>query len=214
MTAPARKRVFPPAGGFFRRLKPPVAVIVPVTITVLALALGACSAYEYAFDKISPSVVLKCPDYWVVADAANVVKFRDGPGRDLTDVTYEGEIIGVQLACTSDVDRKTLTGTMDIDVTVRFDATRGPANRDRKARFDYFIRVLDPNRKILIGEDLVVVIDFPGNKTRLKFRSQPLTFEIPITAKWPRTYYRIFAGLKLSREELGFNRKRIRNANP
>ena len=206
MTASARKRIFQPACGFFRRLKPAVAV--------LAFGLGACSAFEYVSDKISDPIVLKCPNYWVVSDAASVVKFRDGPGRDLTDVNFEGEIVGVQLVCISNVDKETLNGTMDVDVTVRFDAARGPANRDRKARFDFFIRVLDPNRNILKGEDLSVVINFPGNKTRLKFRSPPLTLELPITSKWPRSYYRIFAGFKLTRDELNFNRKKIRKSNP
>ena len=182
-------------------------------MAVLALGLGACSAYEYVTDTLARPLVLKCPNYWVVADATSVVKFRDGPGRDLTDVNYEGEIVAVQLGCISNINRKTRTGTMIVDVTVRFDAARGPANRDRKARFDYFIRILDPNRKILKGEDLGIVIDFPGNKTRLQFRSQPLVFELPITSKWPRSYYRIFAGFKLTRDELDFNRKKIKAAN-
>ena len=177
-------------------------------MAVLAFGLGACSTYEFVTDKLTDPIILKCPTYWVVSDAASVVKFRDGPGRDLTDVNYEGEIIGVQLGCISNVDRKTRTGTMDVDVTVRFNAARGPANRDRKARFDYFIRVLDPNRNILKGEDLSVVINFPGNLTRLQFRSPPLTFELPITSKWPNSYYRIFAGFKLTRDELDSNRKK------
>ena len=185
-----------------------------VAVAMLAFGLGACSAYEYVSDKISDPIVLKCPNYWVVSEAASVVKFRDGPGRDLIDVNYEGEIAGVQLGCLSNIDRKTLTGTMDVDVTVFFNAERGPANRDRKARFDYFIRILNPNKNILKGENLSVVINFPGNKTRLQFRSPPLTFELPITSKWPRSYYRIFAGLKLTREELDFNRRKKRKANP
>ena len=183
-------------------------------MAVLAFGLGACSAYEFVTDKVSDPIVLKCPTYWVVSDAASVVKFRDGPGRDLTDVNYEGEIVGVQLGCVSNINKRTLAGTMDVDVTVRFDAGRGPANRDHKARFDYFVKVLDPNRNILKGESLSVVIDFPGNKTRVRFRSLPLTLELPITSKWPNSYYQIFVGFKLTREQLDFNRKRIRKANP
>jgi hypothetical protein len=208
VTASAPKRIFQPAFGFFRYLKPAVAV------AVLVFGLGACSTYEYLSDKISDPIVLKCPNYWVVADAANVVKFRDGPGRDLTDVNYEGKIVGVRLGCVSSIDKKTRAGTMEVDVTVRFNAQRGPANRDRKASFDYFIRVLDPNGNILKGENLSVFINFPGNKTRLQFQSPPLTFEFPITSQWPNTYYRIFAGFKLTRDELDSNRRRARNANP
>jgi len=208
VTASVPKRYFHFAGGFFRNLKPALAV------ALLGLGLGACSAYEYASDKLSAPILLQCPNYWVVADAASVVKFRDGPGRDLTDVNYEGEIVDVKLGCVSNVDRKTRTGTMDVDVTVRINASRGPANRDRKARFDYFVRVLDKNKKILKSDNLSVAINFPGNKTRLQFRTPPLTLELPITTKWPSSYYRIFAGFKLTREELDSNREKLSKASP
>lgn len=187
-------------------------------LSALALGLSACTAFQNLTDKISDPIVLKCPDYWVIADAASVVKFKDGPGRDLVDVDFEGKIVGVELGCLSDIDRRSKTGTMEVDVTLRMVASRGPANRGRKARFDYFIRVLDPDfepgpdKKPLMAEDLVVVIDFPGNKTRIRFRTPPFTMVLPITPKWPSRYYRIFAGFKLTREELQFNRGKIRNA--
>ncbi len=184
-----------------------------LAVTALSLVLSACTAYEYVSDKISDPLILRCPDYWVVADAASVVKFRDGAGRDLTDVNYEGEIVDVKLACTSNVDKRTRTGIMEVDVTVLLNAQRGPANRDRKARFDYFIRILDRNKKFLKGQNLSTGITFPGNKTRLQFTTQPLTLELPISPKWGPTYYRIFAGFKLTREELDFNRKKSGQTN-
>mgnify|MGYP003723559421 CR=1 FL=1 len=194
-----------------------------VAVAMLAFGLGACSAYEYVSDKISEPIVLKCPNYWVVADAANVVKFRDGPGRDLTDVNYEGKIVGGQLGCVSHIDRETRTGTMDVDVTIRFRVQRGPANRDRKARFDYFVRFLDnkgtilrlpdKNGNIPKKKDLRVVIKFPGNKTHLQFRTSPFTRVLPISPKSSSSYYRIFVGFKPTREELLYNRKKIQNPN-
>jgi|TARA_Y100000294_G_scaffold153456_4_gene152394 hypothetical protein len=179
-----------------------------LVLTLLAAGLGACGAYEYVTDKISDPLVLSCPEYLVVADAANLVRFRDGPGRDLIDVDFETEIIRLQLACTSNIDRKTRVGTLDVEVTVTFRAQRGPANRSREAPFDYFISVVGRDRKPLYWEAFAINIGFPGNKTRLMFRSEPVTLEIPITPKRASRSYRIFAGLKLSRDELEFNRQR------
>ncbi len=179
---------------------------------VLSVGLVGCSTYQIVVDKFKDPIVLKCPDYRVVADAANIIKYKDGPGRDLIDVDFEGEIIGVDLGCLSDIDRKTKTGTLAVDVTIRMDASRGPANRNRKARFDYFISVVDKNRKILFREDFPLGINFPGNKTRILFRSNPVTLEVPISPKWSSSYYGIFAGLKLTREELQFNRDKIQNS--
>jgi len=153
-------------------------------------------------------IVLSCPDYLVVADAAKLVRFRDGPGRDLIDVDFETEIIGVQLACTSNIDKRTRVGTLDVEVFATFRAERGPANRSRKGRFDYFISVVGRDNKILYREAFVINIGFPGNKTRLVVRSEPVTLEIPITPKRASRSFRIFTGLKLSRNELEFNRRR------
>lgn len=177
---------------------------------VLALGLSACTTYQNFVDTFQDPIVLKCPKYLVLTDAANITKFKNGPGRDLIDVDFEGEIIGVQLGCQSDIDRDSKTGTLEVDVILRMVATRGPANRDRKARFDYFVRVLDIKGEILQGKDMTVTINFPGNKSRVPFRSQPLTLELlDISPNRTNRYYRIFTGFKTTREQLQFNRDKI-----
>jgi len=175
----------------------------------LMFGLNACGGYQYVTDILSAPIILKCPDYLVLADAASMTKFRDGPGRDLVDVNYDGEITGLQLGCESNIDKKTKTGSMDIDVTLVFSATRGPANQTRKARFDYFISVVNPQQEILDRKGYPLVVTFPGNKTRVQFASKPVVMKLPITAIWPISYYRIFVGLKLTRDELRFNREKI-----
>ena len=196
----------PNIGGLARAFRPGlIAVLLPLT-------LNACGGYQYVTDKLSDPITLKCPDYNVLADAASLLKFRAGAGRDLVDVNYEGKITGVQLGCVSNISKQTKTGTMDVDVTLLFSATRGPANRDRKARFDYFISVVNPKREILDRQAFPLVVTFPGNKTLVEFASRPVTFTLPITAQWPRRYYRIFVGLKLTREQLRYNREKIQRS--
>ena len=188
--------------GSFRGVK------TALVLTLLAAGLAGCSAYEYISDKISDPIVLRCPDYLVIAEAANLVRFLDGPGRDLIDIDFETEITRVQLACTSYIDRRTRAGTLEVDVTVTFLAQRGPANRSREGRFDYFISVVGRDQKILYREAFAINVGFPGNKTRVLLRSEPVTLEIPITPKQGSRSFLIFAGLKLSRGELEFNRRR------
>jgi hypothetical protein len=161
---------------------------------------------------MSDPVVLSCPEYLVPADAASLVKFSDGPGRDLLDVSYEGQITGVQLGCLSNIDKQTGTGSMDVDVTLQFSAARGPANRDRRAQFDYFISVVDAKQEILYREAFPLDVTFPGNKTRVRFASKPVTLEIPITKERSNRSYRIFTGLTLSRDELRYNRDKIQRS--
>jgi len=174
----------------------------------LAGALAGCTAVETVSDYIAPPVLLPCPEYRVLAEATSLTKFKKGPGRDLIDVNYEGHIEGMKLGCESKIDKKTKIGKMEIEITILFKASRGAANRDHKASFPYFIRVLDRTGKILWGEDFRVNINFPGNKTRLLFSGDPVTIEIPISPRWSNKFYRILTGIKLTREELQFNRQR------
>ena len=164
----------PDTGGLLRAFRPGLISV------LLLLSLNACGGYQYIADKMSDPIILKCPDYLVLADAATLIKFRDGPGRDLVDVNYEGEITGVQLGCVSNIDKQSKTGSMDVDVTVLFSANRGPANQSRKARFDYFISVVDPKREILDRQGYPLVVTFPGNKTRVQFANKPVILTLPI----------------------------------
>lgn len=179
-----------------------------VAAATLVGGLAACSAYEYASDLFTSPVVLQCPKSWVLADAANLVKFRQGGGHDLIDVDFEGQIVGVRLACTSNIDKKTRVGNLDVEINVLFDATRGPANHDRKAMFKYFVSVSDNDRKILYREAFSMPVEFPGNRTRLQVQTDTVTLQLPIEPKRTSSYYRIFAGYELTREELEFNRTR------
>ena len=181
-----------------------------LAVAVLAVGLAACETAKDVVDTVSllssDPLILKCPDYRIIADAVTLVRFRQGPGRDLTDIDFESTIVGIQLACETDIDRETGKGTVEVSVTVRFSAARGPANRDRKARFAYFIRVVGPDDKILYGEDFPLTVGFPGNKTQLWFRGQPIVLEFPVTANRGTGFFRIFTGFKLTPEELKFNR--------
>ena len=144
----------------------------------------------------------------MVADAAKLVRFQEGPGRDLIDINFESEIEGLRLACTTKIDGKTRTGTMDVEITIDFKTQRGPANRDRRGPFEYFISVIDSTRKILYREAFKVNVRFPGNKTRITLGAEPVTLEIPITPQRSSRTYRILTGFKLTRDELRHNRDR------
>jgi hypothetical protein len=182
----------------------------PASAAAVALCglLAACGAYEYATDLVSAPIVLPCPKSWVIADAASLVQFRQGDRRDLTDIDYEGEITGIRLGCTTDIDKKTRAGTMDVEVEVLFNATRGPANHDRKALFRYFVSVTDTDRNILYREAFDLAVAFPGNRIRLEARSGKITLQLPIAPNRISQSYLIFTGYELTREQLEFNRAR------
>ncbi|MCG8507848.1 MAG: hypothetical protein MI741_01350 [Rhodospirillales bacterium] len=179
----------------------------PRPLAVLAIAgvlTGACTMFEGA--PAPP-----CPQVLQIEEAASVTRFVDGPGRDLIDVLFEGSIGNASGVCEYDVDDDTETGTLGVEMTLSFEVGRGPANRDRQADLNYFVAITDAERRILNKQNFSGTVNFPGNKTRLVWLDEPVYLSIPLAAGQTGSDFRIFVGFDLSKDELQFNRDKIRN---
>ena len=148
-----------------------------------------------------------CPRVSILGDAATLTKFRPGPGRDLTDVLYEGVVTGVTGRCAYANDGKRANRALSIKVALVIEAARGPANRDGRAAFPYFVGITDSSRNVLNKERFNVRVVFPGNRTRLVITDDPVNLEIPVKAGQSGRDFTIFVGFQLSREDLEYNRR-------
>lgn len=191
--------------------RPFQSVILRLVPVFMAFILCSCDSYQYISETLSKPIVLKCPQYLVPADAASLLKFRDSLSNDLVDVKYEVNISNVKLGCLSEIDRKTRNGSMEIDVNLSFSGELGPANPDRKIQFEYFISIVSPDQKVLDQKAIPIIINFPRNKTKINFSTEPVFVTLQIKTEKPVNYYRIFVGLKLTKDEVHYNRKRIMN---
>ena len=143
-----------------------------------------------------------CPQAILVEDAAQLVRF-EGPGRDLTDVDFEAEIQAPAIGCSFDEEEFAVVG----DMQLRIVASRGPADNDRTARFEYFVAVATAvGRRIIAREEFGLSVPFEGNRTRVVVVEE-LSPRIPIRADETGAEYRLYVGFKLSPEELDYNRK-------
>jgi hypothetical protein len=167
----------------------------------LALILGGCGLFEK--EQAAPV----CPAVSILADASSVTKFRAGPGRDLIDEISRGEITAVVTGCSYEVDSKTGGRSVVMDLALVIAAERGPANRDRRARFDYFVSVMDPARTVLNKKTFTIQPGLPGNLTRVKIKDAPVSLRIPVPQGRQGTDFRIYVGFQLSRQELEYNQK-------
>ena len=93
--------------------------------------LVACDAQE-------SSTAPECPKIVIVKETAEMTAFRPGPGRDLTDIVLDVRIDRYGGSCETDLEDDR-SGQVDVDLQVFFQATRGPANDDRKGKFTYYI---------------------------------------------------------------------------
>ena len=163
---------------------------VPLAAAAAALLLSACN-------RTPPA----CPRATILSDGATVTKFRDGPGRDLTDVVAQAEIVDTVVEC--DYDR---TG-VDVAMQIAIAATRGPADRARMADFDYFVAVADAQRNILAKEIFRVRIAFPETQSRTG-TIEYIEPRIPLKERAQGVSYQIVVGFQLTPEELEWNRTR------
>lgn len=165
----------------------------PVAVALLPLALASCSV----FGKKEPP---PCPPVYILADAAKLTKFRPGPGRDLTDVEFEGEIVGFTGGCKYDEK-----GAV-IDLQVSFDLKRGPANSDRKADFSYFVAIPyfypSPEAKA----EFATSVAFPEGANYVKYTDEEVVMRIPVKDKEIINKYEIYLGFQETQEELNRNR--------
>lgn len=179
------------------------ALLAGTAVVLLAtLATTACSM----FDKTPPP---PCPDVSVLGDAAHVTKFVDGPGRDLIDVRYEGDIADASGSCNYDINKETKAGTLDVEMTVAMDLSRGPAEHGGTVPVSYFVAITGKDKQILNKQHFSADVTFPPNTSELAWRDEPVYLSIPLKAGETGDDFQVFVGYDLSQDELQYNRKRV-----
>ncbi len=180
----------------FSRSSPAFAALATAAIVVSACAGG---------EEKPP---LPCPAVIAINDASELTRFR-GEGRDLTDVVFTAGIGDMQFACEY---RKDDT-VVETDLRVVMTIVRGPANADDKAIFTYFVAIayVDPAsgepERIVAREEFDTGALFEGNASRLVVPDE-LSPVIPLKTGQSGADYRIYVGIKLTPEELAYNRSR------
>ncbi len=167
---------------------------------VLLLVLSGCSILDYN------TPILPCPETKVLGDASSFTRFRDGPGRDLSDITFEGRIARTIASCEYSIAKDSGEGTLSVTMSVVFEALKGPAAKKKKLSFGYFAAVTDRSKKILSRDSFKINLTFPANVTRLEREDEKIILDIPLGPKDDGSEFTVFTGFQLSNEELKFNR--------
>lgn len=179
--------------GLFRRT---------IRAAVVVALGGAVAACGLTTPKKPPP---PCPPILVLKDTATLTKMQPGPGRDITDVVFSGRLTDFRAECKFGKD----LSEVEIRLNIAFVLNRGPANTDRKVRFDYFVAMPRfhplPQGKRIFGKSG----EFTGNRTRLG-TVEEVTLTIPLQKGGKLDEYRIFIGFQLNEQEIEFNRSRNR----
>ena len=160
-----------------------------------AVALAGCQR-----DFVPP-----CPPVRVDNATASLTKFKDGPGRDVTDIEYQAEILGYKGQCKYSKDAVEVT--FDVDFAV----TGGPASKGGSTPLYYFVAIPqffpnDPGKRIL-----EVIHKLPEKAgQRETFTESGVYVKIPLKKDEAGASYDVYVGFQPDNEQLEYNRSRDR----
>lgn len=169
-----------------------------LALALIAGSLGACSSS--AQDAQQQRF---CPPGVIVTDAANLVRFRPGHGRDPTDVQFQAEIGKVETRCSFS------KSGVSVEMRVAIGVVEGPAAQNRTAQLSYFVAIIGPGRQVAARREFPADYQFTGNRNRV-FGLEELTQVIPGVTDVQAQGYQIAVGFVLTQDELTYNRQRRR----
>ncbi len=166
----------------------------------LSVTLGACAELSNA--PPPPP----CPPVTTLGDAAIITRFIEGPGRDLIDIDFTGKITHLSGKCTYEYFSDAGDGEVRVNVRPEFRIERGAANKDRSAKFEYFVSILDYQGNILDKQTFPYSANYWKNRQTIIDRDAPVELTIPLNSGQTGRDFNIYVGFQLSREELNYNR--------
>ena len=163
-------------------------------VTVIAgLVLSGCAQ----------RLVPPCPSVRVDAATAGFTKFKDGPGRDLTDIEYQADIVGFKGEC--DYDDEEVQVTFNVD----FALTGGAAAKGGEAPLYYFVAIpqffptAEGKRVMKVNHRLPA-----RTGARETFSESGVTVTIPLKKDQAGASFDVYVGFQLDAAQLEYNRSR------
>lgn len=167
-----------------------------------ALSLGGCSSLfgpseeEQAAALAAPA---RCPKVAVLREASEATQFRQGGGRDLTDVVSRAAVLDFRGGC------RPGEGQVEVDFQLVLAAERGPAFDGRDAGYQYFVAVTDPDGQVLAKQVFDATLRFEEGQSRVG-SVEDLHQRIPVAQGRRAQDYQVLVGFQLTPEQLEFNR--------
>jgi len=164
----------------------------------LAAGLAGCAARPADPIRLAP-----CPQVAILADAADLTRHRPGGGTDLSAMVVDARIAGFDAVCDFAPGRSGL----DVTVTPRFSAERGPAG-GAGAELPWLVAIVDPARGAVTGQGRQATrIAFQGAGGVATATGAAMTIRLPGDPA-AAAQQQVLIGFVLTPEELALNRRR------
>lgn len=148
-----------------------------------------------------------CPRVAVLSDAGRITRFQPGPGQDILDIDFQGDIGDIVSSCDYP-EVKDGMRRVNVQLAPVFVFNRGAANREPTIDFTYFVSVVR-NGQILMKEEFPAQTQFAANRARVIVRDDdpPISIDIPLPYKAAEYEYEVLVGFQLTAEELAYNQR-------
>lgn len=168
-----------------------------LTATVL---LAGCGPTGYETSPPAP-----CPRITILADGADLTRYRPGAVPDLASMTSDARLIGFQAQCDYTDRRRSVVAS----ISAIFDVERGPgATGQRTVDLPWFIAVTNAgDSEIIDRREFTTPITFEGNANRVRVQSRPVNFNFPADDRMVENH-NVRLSFQLTREQLETNRRR------
>jgi hypothetical protein len=168
----------------------------------LPLALAACGS-----SAPDPGQA-PCPRIAILADGADLTRFRPGAPRDLTAMVVDARLTGFDARCDyAGRDRR----AVEVLITPRFEAERGPAADGRSVDLPWFVVLSDPEDTVNIQRAAATTqASFPTNVARTVATGRPAQIMVQPAEGTRVAEYLVRIAFQLTPDELAFNRQRGR----
>jgi hypothetical protein len=170
-------------------------------VSIGLLALAGCN--ETQVEGLMSRAQAPCPRVGVIADAADLTRFRAGGGTDLTAMEVDARVSGFQAKCNYASGRQGLVVTL----TPQFSAERGPAAPAPVIDVPYMVAVVGDDDQVLSRAAYALRVAFPPNVSRVQSQGEELSITLAGGVDQAASR-RVLIGFQLSPEELAANRRR------
>jgi len=168
-----------------------------------ALLLGACSTQSNVsavFDTRQNAG--PCPSTGSIYGAERIIEFAGDNTNSYKDISYTGEIVGVELFCRY-ADGDPILAEVEID----FAFGKGPQATADEHDYTYFVAVTRRNRGVLEKSRFAVRADFKGERVT-GVRESINSIRIPrVDETISGANFEILVGFELTDDQLQFNRE-------
>lgn len=145
-----------------------------------------------------------CPRITILADGADLTRYREGAVPDLAAMTSDARIVGFNARC----DYARRRSGVEVSVSVVFDVERGPAAAGREVRLPWFIAVTDANDGQVIERlEYVTPVTFDGTMGRMRVESRAVGLSFPADERLVENH-NVRVSFQLTPDELALNRRR------